>query len=268
MDYLITQNIGFIGAGHLTKSMVFGLIQSGFPTSQIWIANRSFQKLEFFKTQGIHTTTDNGELIFNADTLVLSVRPADAASLLKQIKPKITTSHLLISVMAGLDSKKIIDENTNQPLIRAMPNTPSAIQQAMTGLWANEFVTLNQKKITSELFEAMGQILWLDNENLMHSLTAISGCGPAYFLLFFKAMIDCAKKLGLSEQDAKKIVLQTSKGATKMAEILPNEIDDLINQIAVPGGVTEKAILEFKNQNLELVVEKAIQSAFNKSNNI
>ena len=266
MENLLTQDVGFIGAGHLTRAMVFGLVQAGYPMNQIWLSNRSQGKLDFYQSQGIYTTTDNNELVFNSNLIVLATRPKDMLSMLEGIEGTLTDEHLVISVAAGLGSDMLMNKmNANQSFVRAMPNTPSSVQMAMTGLWANEHSSDYHKLLAEELFNAMGKILWLKNEKQMHALTAISGCGPAYFLEFMQNMVETGIKMGLSEDDVKTLTLQTAKGAAQMAEVSNEALAELVNQIALPGGVTAEAIKVFRENGLKQLTEKAIFAAKNKS---
>jgi pyrroline-5-carboxylate reductase len=146
-------------------------------------------------------------------------------------------------------------------IVRCMPNTPSLIGEGMTGAFANSFVSESQKIAASTILSTIGKWLWLIDEKYMDAVTALSGCGPAYFFLVMEALIKAGEQLGLSHDDARTLTLQTALGAAHMAIASTEDAAQLRQQVMSPGGVTEKAIHVFESGGLQSLFSGALHAA-------
>ncbi len=146
-----------------------------------------------------------------------------------------------------------------------MPNTPALVQRGASGLFANAAVSSTQRDQAQSILGAVGLALWLDNEQQIDAVTALSGSGPAYFFLFMEAMITAGEKLGLSTETARALTLQTALGAAQMA--MTSEVDaaELRRRVTSPGGTTEQAIAYFEQHQLRSIVDGALQAAARRS---
>lgn len=256
--------LGFIGAGNLSRSLIGGLIASGFNPDQIWCSNRHKNKLDLLANDyPIHTTLSNPELIQNSDVIILAVKPKDARPLINECKTFIQTRMpLIVSVMASITCDQLerwLDFKT--AIVRAIPNTPALLRVGATGLYANLRVSNEQKDLAEMLLRSVGITQWLNHERDLDVVTLLSGCGPAYFLLIMEILQKTAESFGLPASIAASLTLQTAIGASRMALESNVDLAELKKQIATPGGITEKALSVLEDQDLRLLFKNAFQAA-------
>jgi pyrroline-5-carboxylate reductase len=146
-----------------------------------------------------------------------------------------------------------------------MPNTPALVQAGATGLFANSKVTDAQKDFAQGLFAGIGQYRWVDPEALIHSVTAAAGSAPAYFFRFAQAMSKTAQAQGLTTEQARVLIGQTMLGAAKMILETNEPLDQMCQKVCSPKGTTERAILSFEADDIDLMVEKAMTACFDRS---
>lgn len=259
-------NICFIGAGNMAQAIMGGLIKSGTPRSAIWATARSDAKRRQLENDFKVNVTDNNIAAVEAcRIIVLAVKPQMMFGVCEQIAPFIK-GKLVISVAAGITCEalgKWLGQTT--AIIRCMPNTPSLIGQGASGLYANPHVNTLQKQAAQAILEATGKILWVNDEDLMHAVTATSGSGPAYFFLFLEAMTEAAIAQGLDASTAKTLALQTAIGAAHLAEQSNEDLASLRKKVTSPGGTTEQAILSFEQNKLRETVKQAMEACANRS---
>jgi pyrroline-5-carboxylate reductase len=256
--------ISFIGAGNMTRSLVHGILQNH-DDAIIRVADPDNQQLDHFcKTwEGIETTNDNHAIIQGADVVVMSVKPQimqtvaeDLTHSVQQYKP------LVLSIAAGVTTEKLNTWLGGQvPLVRCMPNTPSLVQSGASGLYANSVVSDEQKNLAEHLMRAVGLTLWFEEENSLDIVTAVSGSGPAYFFLVMEAMQAAGEALGLKEQDAYILTLQTAFGAAKLALESGEKPAELRQRVTSKGGTTEAALNQLINGGLPDLFQTALSAA-------
>ncbi len=260
--------ICFIGAGNMAKSLIGGLIASGYAKENILATDPTeAQRKHITETFGIHCSEDNNSAIAQADIVVLAVKPQILQSVCAQIESSIQTQNpLIMSVAAGIRSEDI-DRwlGGNQAVVRTMPNTPALIQSGATGLFANARVSTQQKEQAEHIMRAAGLTIWVDQETQLDAVTALSGSGPAYYFLFMEAMEQAAQKLGLDKKTAHLLTMQTALGAAKMVLESSDDCATLRKNVTSPNGTTEQAINTFEAQGLRDTVEKAMQAANNRA---
>lgn len=262
------QNIAFIGAGNMASSIFGGLLEDGWPNDKIWATARSTETLEKVKSQfGVQVTNDNHQAIRQCDIVVLCVKPQMMKAVLQELAPTLQeTRPLLISVAAGINLDSLQSwSGGNLPVIRSMPNTPSLLRCGVSGLFASDIVTDEQKAVAGTIFQAVGMALWVDSEAMIDTVIAVSGSGPAYYFLFMEAMTAMGVKLGLDQKTAEQLTLQTALGAAKMAVHSDVDAAELRRRVTSPGGTTEQAINIFRQGGLESLVEQAMQAAVDRA---
>ena len=257
--------ICFIGAGNMAKSLIGGLIASGYDKANIFATDPSSEQRDgLTQSLGIKCYADNQHAIEKSDIVVLAVKPQILQSVCEDIQKAIQakSSSLIISVAAGIRSKDINRWlGGNNAIVRTMPNTPSLIQTGAAGLFSNELVSEEQKSQAEHILRAAGLTIWVDEEDKLDAVTALSGSGPAYYFLFMEAMEDAAQKLGLDAKTAHLLTMQTALGAAKMVMESPLDCATLRNNVTSPKGTTEQAINSFENAGLRQIVEDAMTSA-------
>ncbi len=254
--------IAFIGAGNMSQAIFGGLIKQGYDPARIWASSRTPETLRHLTTEyGIHTSTNNLELIAQADVVILAVKPQGMQALLVELADSLQQHQpLLISVAAGITIDALNRwSGYGLSIVRCMPNTPSLLQCGASGLYANATVTADQRQIVDHIFCSVGIVSWVDKESLIDAVIAVSGSGPAYYFMIMEAMIDAGVKLGLSEQTATKLTIQTALGAARMAQESDVDAGTLKRRVMSPGGTTEQAIFTLEEGKLPQLLESAMQ---------
>ena len=212
--------IAFIGGGNMARSLIGGLISNDFAADNIHVSDANTEALDNLTSRySVKTFTDNLAAIADADVVILAVKPQQLQSVIRQISPAWQQDKLLISIAAGIrldDITRWLDFE-QAAIVRAMPNTPSLVQAGATALCANDYVTSAQHELAESMLRAVGLALWISDEKQMDAVTALSGSGPAYFFLVLEALQTAGMELGLPEETARLLALETSFGAAKMA---------------------------------------------------
>ena len=259
-------NITFLGSGNIARAIINGLLANGMPASQITAADPFQTALEETVKLGVNTTNDNRAAVSESDVVILSVKPNVVADLAIEIAGDIG-ERLVISVAAGITSASLLDWlGDDKHIIRCMPNTPAQIQSGITGLYATAAINENEKNIVGQILGAVGEFICVNDESELHAVTAVSGSGPAYFFYVIEAMEKAAIRLGLSSDIARKLVLETAVGTTKMALTQTNKTpEQLRREVTSPGGTTEAAIKTLQEGDLTGLFDRAIASANDRS---
>jgi len=150
--------------------------------------------------------------------------------------------------MAGIRLETLQESLEHAAIIRAMPNTPAQLGMGVTAFSASEGVNIHQISIIDNLLSTTGRTLFLDNEALLDSVTALSGSGPAYFYYIVKHMINAGKEMGLEESVAAMLVKQTMLGSFHLMNQSPKSLDELIEAVASKGGTTEAALRKMEEE--------------------
>jgi pyrroline-5-carboxylate reductase len=190
------------------------------------------------------------------------MKPKDAAEAIASIKPLALPKQLFISVIAGLSISAIEQLlGGKASVVRAMPNTSSTIGLGATGISYSENVTPQQRLLTEAIFNSVGINAVVD-ESLQQAVTGVSGSGPAYVYYFMESMIASATQLGLSEEAAKELVIQTVLGAAEMVRYTGEEPAELRRKVTSPNGTTQAAIeVMVENRFSETIIKAVKRSA-------
>lgn len=258
------KRIAFIGAGNMTTSFVGGLIADGYDHKLISVSNRSSEKLEKFVTDfDVNTATNNLDVIEKADVVILAVKPDIMYQVANEIRQLIQEKQpLVISIAAGIrafDLQRWLGGKA--AIVKSMPNTPAIIRCSATAMYANEHVSQEQREVAEAIMRAIGMVMWLDNEKLIDSVTALSGSGPAYFFLVMEALEQAAETVGLKREDAHLLTLQTAIGAARLALESGESLSKLCRKVTSPGGVTEQALRELESGGLRQLFAHALQES-------
>lgn len=256
----MTIKIGFIGAGNMASALVGGLLAKGITPKSLALADSQAQQLHIFAQQGMFISTNNIDVVERADVLVLAVKPQVMADVLKPLVNIVQQKKpLIISIAAGISVESLNRWlGGNLSIVRAMPNTPALVQTGATGLYANDLVSVEQRQQTEAILGAVGLSLWVEEERLIDSVTAVSGSGPAYFFYVMEAMINAGKELGLDEKTARALTLQTALGSAQMAITSDEPPAELRKRVTSKGGTTERAIATFDEANMQQIFSQAL----------
>lgn len=261
-------NIAFIGAGNMNSAIISGLIKTGYDANKVMVSNPSPAKREALaKKFNIQETADNLVAAKFADYIVLGVKPHLIGSVCQQINAEMDVSKkCFISVAAGCSIATMEKALNNLcAVIRTMPNTPSQLGLGVSGIYASSQANEQQKAIAEQLMSAVGITKWLEKEDDIDNIIAVSGSGPAYFFLFMEAMEKHALTLGFTAKESRELVQQTAMGAAQMIANNDSPISELRENVTSKGGTTQAALSTFIDGGLEPLVRKAMNNAISRA---
>ena len=258
--------IAFIGAGNMAASLIGGLRAKGLDAAQIRASDPGAEtRAKVQAEHGVEVFADNADAIQDADVVVLAVKPQAMKAVCEAIRPSLKPNQLVVSIAAGITCASMNNWLGAQPIVRCMPNTPALLRQGVSGLFATAEVNAEQRQQAEELLSAVGIALWLNEEQQLDAVTAVSGSGPAYFFLLIEAMTAAGVKLGLPADIAAQLTVQTALGAAHMAVASDVDAAELRRRVTSPAGTTEAAIKSFQAGGFEALVEKALDAAAHRS---
>ncbi len=260
--------IAFVGGGNMATSLIGGLVDAGHPKGQIWVSEPLAEQRDALAERfGVHTTESNPEAVQAAQIVVLAVKP----QIMKQVAEDIAaaareTAPLVVSIAAGVKESSLKTWlGFDARIVRCMPNTPALLGCGATALYANEAVEADERARAGEILGAAGIAVWVETEDQIDAVTAVSGSGPAYFFMLMEHMISTGQKLGLSEELATQLTLQTALGAARMAQEGNDSAATLRENVTSPGGTTERALNIFADGGIQALIESALTGARDRS---
>ncbi|MGZ9584092.1 pyrroline-5-carboxylate reductase [Paenibacillus marinisediminis] len=266
LNDITSLNYCFYGAGSLAEAFVRGMLANEVTIPDcIHMLNRSNkERLVYLNGQyGVKTSNDDetkARWLHEADVIVLLMKPKDAFAALKELRPLLRPETLIVSAVAGLSIAAIQRILGHVSVVRTMPNTSCTIGLGATGICFSSEVTEQQHYTARQMLTATGIVAEVE-EQLMDTITGVSGSGPAYIYYFMEAMIDAGVAQGLEPEQAHALVVQTVLGAAEMVRRTGEAPSELRRKVTSPGGTTQAA-LEVLNQNqLRETIRTAIASA-------
>ena len=250
-----------LGAGKMGSALIRSLYKEhSIRVFDISAPNAQALSLELKKKI---TVAPNISHILNSDQpIILCVKPKDMKEVVSQIK----NDRLIISIAAGVSLGQMnLWRKKEGPIIRVMPNTPIQIGMGMSCLMGNSLVTQDMMESVKKMFAKNGEVLSLNDEDLFHTVTALSGSGPALVYLFLQSLEDAGVRLGLSRGSARKLATQTTLGSAKLVGLDGRSPQDMIHDVTSPGGTTIEAITSLKKNGFENAIGMAVQEAAGKS---
>ena len=263
------KKLAFIGAGNMTRSIISGLIQSGYDKANIIASNPSTPKLDKLSEEfGIQVTQSNDEACQFADAIVLAVKPQMMGDMLGTLQENNDfAGKLFLSIAAGLPVSRLQEMLGGEyPVGRVMPNTPSLIGKGMTGLYADDTVSSADRDYADDVMKAVGETVWVEQEDGINGVIAAAGSSPAYFFLFLQAMQEEAISMGFDDKTAREMVQQAMLGAAEMVCHNPDiELSELRAQVTSKGGTTAAAVNTLLDEGLKETVSKAMRAAVSRA---
>jgi len=260
---LNNSHIAFIGAGNMANSLIRGLLAKGIPADRIHASDPDTDKLERLQSECGIRIGDNASVAATADVILLAVKPQVMAAVCTQLRDFIQKPDcLIISIAAGIPISSLSGWlGSEQAIVRCMPNTPALVSEGATGLYANVNCQPAQRMLAGEIMAAVGIVCWLQAEQDIDTVTALSGSGPAYYFLMMEAMEQAAINMGLDTTVARQLSIQTALGAGRLAATSDVAPDELRRRVTSPGGTTEQALLSFSRDGFAEMVETAMRAA-------
>ena len=263
------RSLGFIGGGNMARSLIGGLInKQALEPQNIQVYEPNKERAQRLKTEfGLTLARTNSELVGHCDAVLIAVKPQVLKSVLLPLSSVLTQKQpLLISIVAGIPIQSILKWAGGEfDVVRVMPNTPALIGHGACGMYASDGINQQARQFTSMLMESVGISCWLNSEDQIDSITALSGSGPAYFMLFINELIKSAKADGIDPTVAQQLAVATAIGAAKLIDTSDEPIQQLINNVTSPNGTTEAAVNSFSENQLGMTVQRAYQAAKSRS---
>lgn len=256
--------LGVIGGGFMAHAIVKEGIESGFLSeSAVLVSDCLDENLEKFRTAGCATTTNNRSVAEGCEFVLFAIKPQHFPTVAAELKD--IPIGKAISIMAGIGRENIRRMlPMTECICRVMPNLPCSIGYGAIAADPSEFSSEEDLRFLDGLFSSLGAYITV-SEDKMNAVTGISGSGPAYVFLFVKALIEVGKKQGLSEEEARRLAVQTVLGGAKMLSLDETDIDVLIQRVCSKGGTTEKAMESFRKDDLIGTVENAVDACVARS---
>lgn len=259
--------IGFIGGGNMARSLIGGLCQSGLPPASLHVSEPDdARRRTLHEDFGVSVHADNQALVDACEVVVLAVKPQALKSVITDLQVCPGDNKLYLTIAAGIRSDSLQRWlGGEHAIVRAMPNTPALVQSGATGLFANRFVSHQQRDLAESILRAVGLTVWVQDEAQMDAVTALSGSGPAYFFMVMEVMEQAAVKLGLPADTARLLTLQTAFGAARLALEIEEDPAQLRRNVTSPGGTTEQAIRALQDHDIRQMFEQALQAAHDRA---
>jgi len=267
MSGLKDVTLGFIGSGVMAEAMIGGILNRELTAPEHLIASdpRAQRGEELAKRYGVRTTPDNREAAEAAQIVILAVKPQVLPSVLEELEGAIAPEGLVLSIVAGARIRAIAEGLGHSAIVRVMPNTPAQLGEGMSVWTATDTVTDEQRLQAQSILQALGEEVFLEDEDYLDMATALSGTGPAYVFLFMEAMIDAGVHLGFSRRIAQQLVLQTLRGSVEFARQSAAHPAELRNMVTSPGGTSAEALYQLEKGGFRTVLSRAIWAAYQKS---
>jgi pyrroline-5-carboxylate reductase len=254
--------IAFIGGGNMASAIIGGLRKQDTPAERFEVVEPSAEARQRLAGEyGVAAQPAAGAALGRCKVLVWAVKPQSFAEAARPVRALAAPDALHLSVAAGIPSASIARWLGSERVVRAMPNTPALIGQGMTGLYARESVDGAGRKLVEQVLGATGDLLWVDAEEALDAVTAVSGSGPAYVFYFIEAMTEAGMELGLSPEQAHQLAVGTFGGATALAAAASEPPAVLRDRVTSKGGTTYAALSAMEQADLKTQFKAAIRAA-------
>ena len=254
--------IVFVGGGNMANALIGGLIANGFPSGSLAavdVVPEARERLE--REFGIKVCVDPADVVIAADTIVLAVKPQQMHPVAVALRP-LLTAQLIISIAAGIRSDDLIRWLGGYGrVVRVMPNTPALVRSGVSGLFAREEVTAAERERAQAILNAVGETLWVESDEMIDAVTAVSASGPAYVFYFIEAMRKAALEMGFDAEIAQRMALGTFAGAIKLAQASGEDVGLLRERVTSKGGTTEQALLRMESDSVATHIRAAVHAA-------
>ncbi len=258
------QTLGFIGAGNMVSAILTGVLDKGLARPEdIWLSNRSPEKLEPWRAKGVHVTLDNAEVAQSAQMVVLGVKPQVFDAVIPQIAPHVA-GKCIVSIAAGISSAYLKERLPGAMVVRAIPNTPMKLGKGATVVARAPGVPEETFHMACALFESAGSVAVIEEEQ-MDDFIAVSGSSPAFFFRMAAAMVDAARAAGIDPDLALRMAAQTMAGSAAMLLETGLSAQELTRQVCSPGGTTLAALTAFDDFRFEDMIAQAARRCAQRS---
>jgi pyrroline-5-carboxylate reductase len=253
--------LAFVGGGNMANAILGGLLREGLAPKQVVVIEPFAETADKLRKElGVEVHAQASNVLANSDLVVWAVKPQvfkDAALPVASF----TQNSLHLSVAAGIRSDSIARWLHTNRVVRSMPNTPALVGQGITGLFARDGVSAQDRKLVEQVLKSTGEWLWVTQESDLDVVTALSGSGPAYVFYFLEAMTEAGVQMGLSQEQAYHLAKATFGGATHLARQSSDSPQVLRQRVTSKGGTTYAALTSMAEDHVKEAFVKAMLAA-------
>lgn len=264
---LAERRIVFIGPGVMAEAMAEGLIErAGVAPGRLRLCGPRPARLDEVSARlGVESSGDSRQAVQDADIVVVSVKPQSLHPALSALQGAVPAQALVLSIVAGARLSHLARLLGHDCLVRAMPNTPAQVGQGITVWTATAAADAGHREQARQILAALGEEVFVDDEDYLDMATALSGTGPAYVYLFMEAMVDAGVHLGFPRRIAEQLVAQTVRGSVSYYLHSPSHLARLRNQVTSPGGTSAAALYYLEKAGFRTALSRAIWAAYERS---
>ena len=257
----MNKRIAFIGGGNMASAIIGGLLGQGMPANQIDVVEPMAEARDKLKSSyGLNAQAAAAAFLAGADLVIWAVKPQTFREAALQAQAH-TLNALHLSVAAGIRSDSIASWLGTERVVRAMPNTPALIGKGISGLFARPAVNQQDRDWIAQVMAGTGEFLWLDAEEKLDVVTALSGSGPAYVFYFMEAMTTAGVEMGLTREQSHQLSVATFVGASALAHASSEPLKVLRQRVTSKGGTTDAAISSMEDEDMQAQLINAIYAA-------
>ena len=250
----------------MAEALIGGVLEAGLAAAgEVAVgepveARRSY----LVERHGVNAGPSNPEVVAGADIVVLSVKPQNLDEAMADVGSGLNGEQVVLSIVAGARMATLVNGLNHAAVVRVMPNTPAQIGAGMSVWTSSDEVPEDGLSASRDILRTLGEELYVTDEKFMDMATALSASGPAYVFLFVEALIDAGVYLGMPRDMARRLVLQTVQGSTRLIEETGRHPADLKDMVSSPGGGTVEALMAFERGGFRGTVLEAVAAAYEK----
>ena len=262
--------ISFVGGGVMAEAIIGGILEAHLVEAQdVKVGEPMGDRREYLQGKyGLRAYSENVEALEGADIVVIAVKPQSLAEAMSALRGGLGKSTAVASIVAGARMATLTEGLQHPPVIRVMPNTPAQIGAGMSVWTAAPEVSEERTAATRDILRTLGDEIYVPDEKLIDMATALSASGPAYVFLFIEALIDAGVYLGMARDVARRLVLQTVLGSTKLVQDSGRHPAELKDMVTSPGGTTVEALLVLEEGGVRASIINAVAAAYEKSQSL
>jgi pyrroline-5-carboxylate reductase len=255
-------NITFIGGGNMAGAMIGGLVRKRWPRKAIRVVEISAPaRAALARALKVRTQAALDAKAADADCIVLAVKPQQVREVAGALKPRLARQ-LVITIAAGIRLKDLSRWlGGYQRIVRVMPNTPALVHEGISGLYAPAAVARADRAAAEKILGAVSSCIWVEREQQLDAVTAVSGSGPAYVFYFIEALERAARELALPADTARRLAVETFTGAARLAAGSGEAPGTLRARVTSKGGTTERALAAMEADRVKEAIVRAVRAA-------
>lgn len=252
--------LAFVGGGNMASAIIGGLIRQGLPPAHLQVVEPFEPARARLSQLGVGVLPAATAALADVDLLVWAVKPQSFAEAAAPVAAHLRPGTLQLSVMAGIRAADIAAASGQARIVRCMPNTPALVGRGMTGLFAATDAA-GDRALAEAVIRTTGEVLWVEREELLDAVTAISGSGPAYVFYFLEALQQAGTELGLTAEQARRLAIGTFAGSAQLAAGSPEPLATLRERVTSKGGTTYAALTTLAEAGVGPAIVRAAHAA-------